>query len=125
MEPTLQPVPPAPAPRLPRWVPWVIGAMAAVVVAVVLAAATLVAAGDDDADADARLVPDAGAVIAPAAAGDAAVDAVGGGRTVVEVDLDDEGGVLVYEVELRDPSTLAETDVVVDARSGAVLALTD
>jgi uncharacterized membrane protein YkoI len=84
----------------------------------------------DDADDDADDVREdralaAAATVSAERAASIARDAAGGG-TVTEVDLDDEAGRVVYEVEVRldaaDPRR--EVDVVLDARTGDVLATT-
>lgn len=120
--------------RPSRWsrVRWI--ALAAVV-AVLLVAGTAVgtAAIVDDSDGDAEsdehvsLVEDEHIslveedVIARTEAERLAVAAAGGG-TVTEVQLDEENGALVYEVEIQDAADPAvDHDVVLDARTGRIL----
>lgn len=120
--------------RQSRWsrVRWI--ALAAVV-AVLLVAGTAVATAaivddsDEDTDSDEHvsLVEDEHVslveedVIARTEAERLAVAAAGGG-TVTEVQLDEENGALVYEVEIQDAADpLVDHDVVLDASTGRIL----
>lgn len=73
---------------------------------------TIQVADDDDPDAAAL------AKVTADQARETALQAVPG-ATVTDVDLEEEDGFLVYEVDLRDGTT--EYDLIVDAGSGAVL----
>jgi uncharacterized membrane protein YkoI len=59
-------------------------------------------------------------------AGQLAVEAAGGG-TVTDLDLDEDGGVVVYEVEVqRTPGDeSSEAEVLVDARTGDIVSVSD
>jgi uncharacterized membrane protein YkoI len=102
-----------------KW--WIAAAVALVAVLLVAAVATTALVVDDDDDSDTVLVVDDGDVISRDRAERLALEAVGGG-TVTELQLDDEDGRVVYEVEVSDPSRPgADVDVVIDARIGDVL----
>lgn len=128
----------------PGW--WILAAGAAVVILVIGAVGVTAALVDDDDDDDDDFVSRqptfasepydltdsddqallAAAAITPERASTIAVNAVGGGA-VTDLDIDSEGGVLVYEIEVHDPtaSPIAEKDVVLDAETGDVISVVD
>jgi uncharacterized membrane protein YkoI len=117
-----------PRPRTKR-VLWIVGAAAAAFALVLGTVGITAAVLDDDSDDDgleARALIADEDLISPQQATALAVAAVGGG-TATDVDLDDEAGRFVYEIEVHHGTseTPSESDVVIDARTGEVLSTVD